>query len=215
MRIEALIFDMDGVITDTVELHRRAWERLTAEEGVPFTPEDNDLLRGLSRRDSLDYVFRHQPPDEAAAVALMERKNTYALQLIDHLTPADRLPGVTPLIEAARAAGIRIGLASSSQNVDVVLDRLDMHPLFDAVADHFSIVNHKPAPDVFLWTAGRLNAHPAQTIVFEDADAGVRAGLAGGFRVVGVGDPAIVGAAHLVVPDLTNVTLDGLRQAFT
>lgn len=215
MRIEALIFDMDGVITDTVELHRRAWERLTAEEGVPFTVEDNDLLRGLSRRDSLDYVFRHQPLDEAAAVALMERKNTYALELINQLTPADRLPGVTPLIEAARAAGLGVGLASSSQNVDVVLDRLDMRHLFDAVADHFSIVNHKPAPDVFLWTAGRLNAHPARAIIFEDAEAGVLAGLAGGFRVVGVGDPAIVGAAHLVTPDLASVTLDGLRRAFT
>lgn len=215
MRIEALIFDMDGIITDTVELHRRAWERLTTEVGIPFTRHDNDQLRGLSRRASLDYVFRHQPPDDTTAEELMTRKNGYALEYINQLTPVDRLPGVTPLIETARAAGIAIGLASSSQNVAVVLDRLQMRPLFDAVADHFTIVNHKPAPDVFLWTAGRLNAHPAHSIIFEDAEAGVRAGLAGGFRVVGVGDPALVGAAHVTVPDLSAVTLDWLRQAFT
>ena len=215
MRIEALIFDMDGVITNTVELHRRAWERLTAEEGIPFTHHDNDKLRGLSRRASLDYVFRNRPPDETAAIELMERKNQYALELINRLTPTDRLPGVTPLIEAARAAGIRVGLASSSQNVDAVLDRLQMRSMFDAVADHFTIVHHKPAPDVFLWTAGRLNAHPGCTIIFEDASAGVQAGLTGGFNVVGVGDPALVGAAHVIVPDMSGITLDWLRQAFT
>lgn len=208
--IRALIFDMDGVIADTLDLHYRAWLRLTQEEGVSFTPEDNDALRGLSRADSVAYVFRDRAPDGAVTEALMARKNAYFHELLARMTPADRLPGVAALIDEARGRGLRVGLASSSQNVDAVLDKLHMASAFDVIADRFSVVNTKPAPDVFLWTAGRLNVSPLHALVFEDSTVGVTAARAGGFRVVGIGDAQIVGAAHVVVPSLAGVTLDAL-----
>lgn len=208
--IRALIFDMDGVIADTPDLHYRAWLRLAQEEGVPFTPADNDALRGLSRGDSLAYVFRGRRLDAAAEAALMARKNAYFHELLAHLTPADRLPGVTALIGEARARGLAVGLASSSQNVYAVLARLDMAGLFDVIADRHCVVNSKPAPDVFLWTAGRLNVRPPQALVFEDSAVGVEAARAGGFPVVGLGDAEIVGAADVVLPSLEGITLDAL-----
>ncbi len=208
--IRALIFDMDGVIANTLDLHYRAWLRLTAEEGVPFTPADNDALRGLSRHDSLAYIFRQRPPDAAHAEALMTRKDAYFHELLAHMTPAHRLPGVTALIEDARAGGLPVGLASSSLNVYPVLERLAMTGLFDVIADRHCVTNSKPAPDVFLWTAGRLNVRPAQALVFEDSAVGVQAARTGGLPVVGLGDAQIVGAADVVLPSLDGVTLAAL-----
>lgn len=208
--IRALIFDMDGVIADTLSLHYRAWLRLTAEEGVTFTLADNDVLRGLSRRDSIAYVFRQRPPDAAHAEALMARKNVYFHELLAHMTPADRLPGVTALIDEARAAGLGVGLASSSQNVYPVLDRLAMTGLFDVIVDRHRVAHSKPAPDAFLWAAGRLNVPPLRAVVFEDSAVGVQAARAGGFPVVGLGDAQIVGAADVVLPSLDGVTLAAL-----
>jgi len=210
LEIHAFIFDMDGVITDTVELHYRAWERLTQDEGIPFTRADNDRLRGLSRRDCLNYVFRGRTLDESAAQALMVRKNDYFLELLQHMTPDDALPGVRRLIDEGRAAGLKIGLASSSQNVYAVLEKLNLRSAFEAIGDNKSVARTKPAPDVFIWTAGRLNINPANALVFEDSEVGIEAAHTGGFWTVGIGDPAIVGRAHIVVPDLSGVTVPGL-----
>jgi kojibiose phosphorylase len=213
--IRAFIFDMDGVITDTVELHYRAWLRLTLEEDVPFTQADNDYLRGLSRRDSLDYVFRGRTLNAETVESLMARKNKFFLELLQNMTPSDLLPGVARIIGEARAAGIKIGLASSSQNVYPVLEKLGIEKSFDAIADHFSVSRNKPAPDVFIWAAGRLNVSPMKALVFEDAQAGIEAARTGGCWTVGIGDPNIVGKAHIIVPSLASVTTQGLIDQLT
>jgi beta-phosphoglucomutase len=210
--LHALIFDMDGVIADTIEPHYKAWKRLTAEEGIPFTEADNDALRGLARRDCLNYVFRGQPLSETRALELMDRKQRYFLEHLAQMTPEDCLPGVRELITEARAYGLKVGLASSSQNVANVLERLQIAPLFHAIASHFTISNPKPKPDIFIWTAGRLNVHPWEAIIFEDSQAGVQAGLEGGFTVLGLGDPEIVGAAQIVRPSLAGITLAELAE---
>lgn len=207
LNIKAFIFDMDGVITDTVTLHWHAWKRMADEAGIPFTQEDNDQLRGLSRRDSLDYVFRGRTLSEAEAEELMNRKNRYFLELVDSMTPDDCLPGVTRLINEARSAGLALGLASSSLNVRPVMTKLGLYSSFDAIGDTLIVARAKPAPDVFIWTAGRLNVAPAHALVFEDSQVGVEGARSGGFWTIGIGDPRIVGAAHAVVPDLSQMTV--------
>lgn len=218
--IRAFIFDLDGVITDTAEYHYLAWKRLADEEGIPFTREDNEALRGVSRRESLNRMLKGRPIDEATAQAWMKRKNDYYVSFLERVTPADLLPGVERLLSEARAAGIKTAIASASRNAKPVLQRLNILDQFDAIGDGYSVVNTKPAPDLFIWTAGRLDVYPQQAVVFEDAEAGITGALQGGFWTVGIGS-AGVDHAHIVVKNLTEITaaevIERLREiaAFT
>ena len=213
MTIRAFIFDLDGVLTDTVEFHYRAWRRLADEEGLPFTPADMDRLRGVSRRDSLSFLLKDRVYAEDRLEALMARKNAYYLDFVKEITPRDLLPGVRELLEALRAGGYRIALGSASQNAREVIRRLGIDVLFDAIADGHSVMRQKPAPDLFLHAADQLAARPAECVVVEDAAAGIEAARAGGFRSVGLGPPARVGAADVVLHSLAGVHLLDLIQA--
>lgn len=212
--IAAFIFDLDGVITDTAELHFQSWSRLAQEENLPFTRQDNEALRGISRRESLNLILKGRPIEESVAQAWMKRKNDYYQTLLEDISPADRLPGVTQLLEQAHAAGIKTAVASASRNAKVVLERLQLLDQFDVIGDGYCVVNTKPAPDLFLWVAGRLNVNPKLGVVFEDAEAGIDAALAGGFWTIGVGKSAIT-HAHVVVPDMSNVTVPFVLQAIS
>jgi kojibiose phosphorylase len=126
--------------------------------------------------------------------------------------PADVLPGALNLLDEAHAAGIKTAIASASKNARPVLDKLQIADRFDAVGDGYSVVNTKPAPDLFIWTAGRLGVSPGQAVIFEDAEAGIAAALTGGFWAVGIG-AADVGKAHLVLPDLANARAAEIIEA--
>lgn len=201
--VNAFIFDLDGVITDTAEYHYRSWQRLADEEGIPFTRQDNEALRGVSRRESLTRMLKGRVIDEATMQAWMERKNGYYVAYLNEITPADVLPGVINLLDEAHSAGIQTAIASASKNARPVLEKLEIAFRFDAVGDGYSVINTKPAPDLFIWTAGRLDVSPTQAVVFEDAEAGIAAALTGGFWAVGVGS-AEVQRAHVVLPNLAN-----------
>jgi beta-phosphoglucomutase len=205
MAIRAFIFDLDGVITDTAEYHYLAWKQLADEEGLPFSREDNEKLRGLSRRDSLIQLLRGKAVDEETMQAWMNRKNAYYQTYLAQITPQDRLPGVTQFIEDAQTLGIRIGLGSASKNAREVLTRLDLFHAFDVIGDGYSVVNTKPAPDLFLWVAGGLRVTVTEAVVFEDAEAGIDAALTAGFWAVGVGG-SNVSRAHIALPDLTAIS---------
>lgn len=211
--IRAFIFDLDGVITDTAEFHYLSWKRLTDEEGIPFTREDNDRLRGVSRRESLNRILKGRPIDEATAQAWMTRKNEYYLAYLNDLTPEDCLPGVVDFLKDAGNLGIRLGLGSASKNARMVLEKLGLLNTFDAIGDGSSVLNSKPAPDLFIWVAGALHVSPTQAVVFEDAEAGIDAALAGGFWTVGIGN-ANVSHAHLTMPDLASKSVVELLSAF-
>ncbi len=209
VEIRAFIFDLDGVITDTAELHYLSWKRLADEENLQFSREDNEQLRGVSRRESLRRLLKGRQLDEDTALAWMTRKNSYYRDYLQRLTTADRLPGAAEFLNNAHAAGILLGLGSASKNAQDVLERLELSHRFDAVGDGYSVVNTKPAPDLFLWVAGRLNVSPLHAVVFEDAEAGIDAGLAGGFWTVGIGT-AKVNRAHVVVPSLAATSVDAI-----
>ncbi|WP_157448924.1 beta-phosphoglucomutase family hydrolase [Deinococcus peraridilitoris] len=200
----ALIFDMDGVIADTVEYHYQSWQRLADEEGIVFSRPDNDRLLGRSRREALGVLLGARTLSETEEQAWMRRKQDYFLEALTRsdFGPDHALPGVRELLSEARLHGVPTGLASSSRNVTIVLEMLALQSAFDVVADASVVANLKPAPDVFVWVAGRLGFPPRQCVVFEDAPAGVQAALSGGFQVVGLGPVSRVGAAHRVLTDL-------------
>ena len=212
--IRGLIFDLDGVITDTAEYHYRAWQRLADELGVSFDRRANESLRGVSRRESLRRLLGKRKVRQVEEDRLMARKNDYYRQLIATLTPADILPGALEFIDDARERGLRLAIGSASQNAQTVLDKLGIADRFDSICDGNSVTMPKPAPDLFLAAAAALELPPAACVVFEDAADGVAAGRAAGALTVGIGPEERVGEADLVLPnglaegDLENV----LRQ---
>ena len=206
----AFIFDLDGVIADTAEYHYQSWQQLADEEGLPFNRQDNEALRGVSRRESLRRLLKGKEIDEATAQAWMRRKNEYFSVFLNRMTPDDLLPGIAPFLDEA-AANFKLGVASSSRNARAVLKQLQVYDRFEAVADALTVVNNKPAPDLFIWTAGRLHVSPPNAIVIEDSESGVEAALAGGFRVVGIGQ-ANVDKAHVLLTDTSALRLDSILE---
>ena len=211
--IKAFIFDLDGVITDTAEYHYRGWKRLADEEGLSFTREDNEHLRGVPRRESLMLILKDRVYPEEKIHEMMERKNNYYLAFIREITPRDLLPGAKALLEEIRAAGLKNALGSASKNAGEVIERLGIRDLFDAISDGFSVERQKPAPDLFLHAAAQLGLTPAECVVVEDAAAGIEAAIAGGFRSVGLGPDERVGRADIILSNLAGVRLNALLNA--
>ena len=210
MVIRAFIFDLDGVLTDTAEYHYKAWKRLAEEEGLPFSRQDNELLRGVPRRESLMLILKDRPYPEDKIQEMMARKNSYYLEFIQEISPADLLPGARELLEEIRRAGLKTAIGSASKNARQVLEGLGILALLDAVSDGYSVERQKPAPDLFLHAAGQLGLPPSACVVVEDAAAGVAAARAGGFLTIGIGPPGRVGEANLVLPSLENARLSDL-----
>jgi beta-phosphoglucomutase len=206
--LRGAIFDLDGVLTDTSELHYRAWKRLADEEGLPFTRTDNEALRGISRRESLLLILKNRSVSEARMTELMERKNHYYLESVSALTPHDLLPGARELLESLRAAGIKICVGSASKNAKTVIEKLEIADLLDAVVDGSSVNKQKPAPDLFLHSASLLGIPAAQCAVFEDAAAGIEAARAGEMWAIGIGPRTRLKTAHVVYPSLKEVTVN-------
>ncbi len=185
--IAAVVFDLDGVLTDSAEQHFQAWKRLADEEGIPFTRAENEALRGVSRRKSLEILLAGRPVTEAQAEEMMARKNRYYQELIRHLTPANLLPGVASLLAELRAAGLKVAVATVSRNARTVLDGLQLWDRIDALSDGYSVGRSKPAPDLFLHAAAQLGAPPSQCLVIEDAAAGIEAAQAAGMHTLALG----------------------------
>jgi len=204
--IQAFIFDLDGVLTDTAEYHFLAWKKLADEEGLPFTREDNEALRGVSRRESLNILLKGRKVTEEQAHAWMDRKNNYYRDMTLFMTPSDLLPGALDLLQELRKAGMKIGLASASKNASDVIDRLELRGSIDVLCDGFSVQQPKPAPDLFLFAAQKLGVLSEACVVVEDAEAGIEAALAAGMRSIGLGPIDRTSKATLSLP-----SLDGQR----
>ena len=186
-----VIFDLDGVLVTTDDLHYRAWRQLADEEGIPFTREDNHRLRGVSRMESLEILLERATRHYSTAekVALAERKNTYYRALLPSLTPDDLLPGARALLLDLRRQGIKIAIGSSSKNARQIMELTGLPPLVDALIDGTHIAASKPDPEVFLRAADALGLPPAACVVVEDAEAGIEAGRRAGIPVFGIGTP--------------------------
>lgn len=219
--IRAILFDLDGVITDTAEYHYQAWQELADAEGIPFDRAANEKLRGVSRRESLRLLLNGRTITPEQEDAWLTRKNQRYQELLQQLTPADLLPGVAALLDEIRQAGLQTAIVSASHNTPIVLNCLQIADRFDVViagpeADAGPGRNRpKPAPDLFLLAAERLGVQPWECLVVEDAASGVEGARQAGMVTVGLGPVTRVGAADLVLPDLAGVTLAQLLYAAT
>lgn len=190
--IKAIIFDLDGVLVSTDELHYRAWKALAGRLGVPFDRAKNDRCRGISRMASLYIVLEDAPTayTQAEREAFAAEKNETYRAMLASLTPADTLEGVLPTLAELRRRGYRLALASVSKNAPLILERTGLDRYLDAVADGNCITRSKPDPEVFLKAAEKLGMACESCAAMDDALAGIEAGRAAGMLTIGFGDSA-------------------------
>ncbi len=189
MSFKAVIFDLDGVITDTAEFHFLAWQQLAEENKISFTREDNEHLRGVSRRDSLLFILSldDRQVDESTLQEMMSRKNALYINMLENISSSDLLPGVSQLLDGLEANNIPFGLGSASKNAVYVLERLGIKDRFQVIADGHAPGQKKPAPDLFLFAANQLDVEPDVCLVIEDAASGVLAAQRAGISVLALG----------------------------
>lgn len=204
MTYKAVIFDLDGVITDTAHYHYLAWKRLAEQVGVPFDEIFNERLKGVDRMGSLNLILAQGTGSytDEEKVALATQKNTHYQELISTMSPEDLLPGAVEALDSVREAGLKIGLASVSRNALTVLTSLGITDKFDYIVDASTIARGKPDPEIFLTAAERLGVKPEECLGVEDAVAGVQSIKSAGMYAVGVGDPAVLTQADRVISSL-------------
>ena len=189
MNIEAVIFDLDGVIVTTDDYHYEAWKKIADQENIYFDREINERLRGVSRMESLDIILEKSSKiyNEEEKIELATRKNDYYKNLLENLTKEDILPGILETLNYLENKKIKTAIGSSSKNTMFILNKIGLTNRFDAIVDGTMIKNSKPAPEVFLQAAEKVGIKAEKCLVVEDADAGVEAGKRAGMRVLGVG----------------------------
>ncbi|QKG72590.1 beta-phosphoglucomutase [Erythrobacter mangrovi] len=216
-QVEAVIFDLDGVLTDTAEAHFQAWKRLCDELDLPFDRKLNQQLKGVDRAGSLAIILAaagvEASTDERAA--MMARKNEFYRDAIAHYSPDDLFPGARECLLSCLAAGLRIGLASASRNARDVVRALGIETLFDSITNAAEVTNGKPDPEIFLTTARALGCDPTRCVGVEDASAGIAAIKGAGMRAIGIGAKDELSTADRVVPDIASLNLDLLVDPTT
>ncbi|TNE78545.1 MAG: beta-phosphoglucomutase [Bacteroidetes bacterium] len=210
--IRACLFDLDGVLVDTAKYHFIAWKQTADSLGVPFDEQDNELLKGVSRRGSLDYILNkgNLHLSEERIELILDAKNSHYLRLVGDMTPDEVLPGVFDFLHALKLEGIKISLGSASKNAQLILDKCELSPLFDAIVDGRHCTHSKPHPEVFERGMQALNSKPTETVVFEDAINGISAGNYAGCYTIGIGEPDVLKEADLVVSGFADKTPQSL-----
>lgn len=201
---QGIIFDLDGVLLSTDEMHYTAWKSIADELGIPFDRQVNRRLRGVSRMESLEIILEASPRvySDAEKQALAERKNHRYRALLQSLTPEAVAPQVRETLTALKERGTRLAVGSSSRNTATILALTELRHFFDAVSDGTNITRSKPDPEVFLKAAAFLGLDPADCAVVEDAVAGIDAAIAGGFTAIGISDAARYEKTHIPIQSL-------------
>lgn len=207
--VKGVIFDLDGVITDTAEFHYLAWRDLALEIGIEINREFNEKLKGISRISSLIEILKKGnalgkfTTDEIEFLA-NKKNDAYVLQ-IGQITPADLLPGIEDLLKLLKQKNYKIAMASASKNALLVSKLLKIEHYFDHIVDAATVVNSKPDPEVFIKAAQAIDLLPEECVGIEDAAAGILAIKGCGMFAVGVGAADILKNADIVVSSTTEL----------
>ncbi|EGO6706269.1 beta-phosphoglucomutase [Enterococcus faecalis] len=208
------IFDLDGVITDTAKFHYQAWKALADSLGISIDETFNETLKGISRMDSLDRILAHGHRENAFTPAekeaLAQQKNDHYVQLLEHLTTEDVLPGVVPLLQQAQAHHIPCAVASASKNAPLILEKLGVRAYFATIVDPDSLSKGKPDPEIFLAAADSIGVLPQNAIGFEDAQSGIDGLKAAGIYAVGMSANQSLLGADMQVSEMTELSVDAL-----
>lgn len=217
--IKGFIFDLDGVISTTSNLHSKAWQEIANEVGTKWTKELANNLKGVSRMDSLNLILKsgNQNHNYMAKQKkyLTDKKNSIYLRLVNQLTPYDVLPGIKDFLESLIRNNYLIALASASKSSSEVLKRLKLTRFFPKIVDPSTLKHGKPSPDIYLEAAKLLKLNPEQCAGIEDAKAGVDAINAANEISIGIGNKDILKQADIVFSNTEKLTLDNIKKFTT
>ncbi|MGB9811245.1 MAG: beta-phosphoglucomutase [Dictyoglomus turgidum] len=204
-KYEGVIFDLDGVITDTARYHYLAWKRLADELNIYFDEKINERLKGVSRLESLEIILErsNKKYSQEEKEYYANKKNEYYKEFIKNITPKDLLPGALEFIEELRKRGIKTAIASVSKNAFTIIENLGIGDKFDYIVDTNNIKKGKPDPEIFLNASYNIGVPPQKCIGIEDSAVGIIAIKRAGMFAVGVGNPETVKEADLILKDLT------------
>lgn len=216
--VQAILFDLDGVITDTAEYHYLAWKELANELGIEIDHTFNEQLKGVSRIDSLEKILeygnRAQDFTKEEKEALATKKNEHYKKMIANITSDDLLPGVKEFLEEVKQANLKTGIASASKNAFSVIEYLQVGDYFDTIVDAAKVEKGKPDPEVFLKGADQLGVEYSACIGIEDAAAGVKAIKSAGMFAVGIGSETELEEADLILSSTEELSLQKILQAY-
>ncbi len=193
MDLQAVIFDLDGVLVHTDRFHYLAWKALSDEKGIYFDEEINQRLRGVSRMQSLEIIlerYEGTPLSAEEKEKMAEKKNGIYREYLSRMTPSDVTDEIRDTLKKLRERGLKLAVGSSSKNTGFILEKTELSDYFDAVSDGTMITKTKPDPEVFLLAAKLLGVAPEKCLVVEDAEAGIEAGKAGGMLTAAYGEAA-------------------------
>lgn len=191
--MKAFIFDLDGVIVFTDKFHYQAWKQMADKMGIYFDENINNLLRGVSRAESLEIIlerYEGEPLSCERKLELMEEKNNAYRELLASMTPADVANEARDTLKKLREAGYKLAIGSSSKNTKFILGKVELLDAFDAISDGTNITHSKPDPEVFVKAGEFLGIDASECVVVEDAYAGIDAAKAARMEAVGIGDAA-------------------------
>jgi beta-phosphoglucomutase len=215
-KLEAVIFDLDGVIADTVELYYLAGKRLADEVGVEFDRDLNQRLQGLNRYIGVEMMLGDKLKDYSKEQIrlLGDQKSDYYRELIGTLSVEHLLPGMKELLEELKKAEIKTAIASSSSNAVVVIDKLRINELIDHIVDITKLKKGKPDPEIFVTAAQELQVPEANCVAIEDGEAGLSGILQTDMFAVGVGEHKAMQQADWNVETTKEITLEKLQENF-
>lgn len=217
--MKAVLFDLDGVITDTAIYHYQAWKEMASKLGIEIDEVFNEQLKGVSRMDSLQLILEKgglgNRYSESEKVKMADDKNIVYKQMIEKVSPKDLLPGIKELLKDLKDKGVLLGLASASQNGPVILDRLEVTQYFNTIVNPAELRVGKPDPEIFVKGAQQLGVNPKDCVGVEDAAAGVQAINGAGMVSVAIGNQTTLAAANIVVPATEDVSADLLEKVWS
>lgn len=216
MEFKAAIFDLDGVIVDTVPLHFKAWERMFNDYGKKFDFNDyKQKVDGIPRIDGCRAILTDFSDEKITEAS--EKKQSYYMQYLneDGVKVYDT---TVLLIKNIIAAGIHTAVVSSSKNLPFILDKVGLTDKFEVRISGSDVTKGKPDPQVFLMAAEKLGILPTESVVFEDATLGVEGAKRANMHCVGIDRtdrPDLFKKADIIVKDLGEIDLARLQSLFS
>lgn len=214
MNKKGFIFDLDGVIVDTAKYHYKAWKKLANGIGVDFSEEQNEQLKGVSRKRSLEKIlsWADKTLSEDEFNRLMAHKNDDYLHYIDSMKEDEILVDVPRVLNYLIKKNQRVALGSASKNARAILKKVNLLHKFEGVVDGNDVKTAKPDPEVFLNAARLLNMKPENCVVFEDSLAGIKAANTAKMISIGIGDKNILKEATAVFKDFSEISNEFLDR---